>query len=296
MNTFDLLKFKNRKRVIEYGKALATDKSGFVKFANNNWTILNGDYVRAVVASAELLIDRPDDWQPIMIADELYRIQQTVKIENNEKAICQAMEKYFDNGQRVVTDDGLMPEISSAYRFKIKTYLLSKTLEKELEKLAPSVKPLLSDDVVAMLKSYDQHTVILSLYRKDRRSAERVYNISIQGKRPKDLTLTFKDKEFSFSDESDSVALIRDAETGDVVYQNTLHDVKFDSEIERELALCGYNEVAELYENKLHLLQEDDELYRCKNQGSQKFWKSIDRLKKKNHMSNNNSKNEIEKE
>ena len=75
MKTFDYLKKKSKNKVISYGKSFAVDKKGFVRYAKKNWNILDGDYVRAIIASAELLIERPDDCEPLQIAKELYLLQ-----------------------------------------------------------------------------------------------------------------------------------------------------------------------------------------------------------------------------
>ena len=277
VKTFKKLKTKHKFSVISYGKSFAVDKKGFVRYAKKNWDILNGDYVRAIIASAELLIERPDDCEPLQIAKELYLLQKYIP-ENTGKAVSQVLERYFDNGQSIVTKDGIISEIADAYDFKIKTYLLAKSLEAKLCKMAPAVKPLLSNDVVATLKSKSQNVVILSLYKHDKKRSDRVYQIDIDNNSD---TLKFNDNDITYDDKDESVVWVRDAYTGKMIKQNFLQDLKFNSTTDRQIALYNYNEVAELYEEKMKILKENDELYRCNNQVSQKVWKNIEKLKKK---------------
>ena len=79
---FNYLKKKNKKEVIKFGKAYAIDKAGFCKFAEKHWAENDGYYVRAVVAAAILLIDRPmasESEDEENLSAQIYKLYESCK-------------------------------------------------------------------------------------------------------------------------------------------------------------------------------------------------------------------------
>lgn len=264
---FNYLKKKNKKEVIKFGKAYAIDKAGFCKFAEKHWAENDGYYVRAVVAAAILLIDRPmasESEDEENLSAQIYKLYESCKTLSGENdQILKALYLYFDNGKKVNFHNVKRPEIVVAFLNKVTAFEKMINLEAQSKKINKNIEPLLNKNTIAILKKYNNQDVILSMYKRKEKTPERIFRVFIKGERPQDMTISFKGSTVHIVSDFGGVASMRDVESGDVIFKNDLKAVKFHSVFEKNTKLYGYQEAVDMARRSIdELTIEDDKNYR----------------------------------
>ena len=265
-NIYGYLKKKSKKEVVLLGKAYAYDKGGFVRFAEKNWRSGNEDFVRAVVAAAALLIDRPKLAREDELPKQIYALDQQFDGVDGQESLLSTLVAYFDNGQTQEEYYEKRPEIAVAYKNKVKAYdkILSLREQKEQYK-DKEVKPILGRETIELLKQYNRKPVLLSLYRRKTITPEHVYKIVLNGRNIEDLSVTFNGTTVRFISDMGGVASLRDVDTGDVIFKNDLRSRKFTSQLEKYTHIYGYAEAIEIMKRAIHVYAgDDDEKFRDK--------------------------------
>ncbi len=263
-NLYSYLQKKGKKDVLMLGKAYAYKKLGFAKFVEKNWNVDNGDFVRAVVTSAILLIDRPVFSKEEELPEQIYNINKKfgADIYKNNK-IIDSLVKYFNNGEKKLLHYKETPAIEVAYLNKIHAFQKILKLKEEEEKVHEDVKPILSQEIIAKLKSYNGKNVLLSLFKRKEITTPKIYKIHISGHKPNELKIRFAGNNIHLISALGGVASLSDIQTGEVIFDNKLKNRHFNNQIEKNTYLYGFKEAKRIaYDDIRSLSTEDDKAYR----------------------------------
>lgn len=265
-NIYGYLKKKSKRDVILLGKAYAYDKGGFVKFAEKNWRNGNEDFVRAVVAAAALLIDRPKFISEDELPKQIYTLDKLFNDRGEQTNLLSTLVAYFDNGQTQEECYEKRPEIVVAYNNKVKAYDKILRFREQKEQYGEKeVKPILGKETIELLKQYNRKPVLLSLYKRKAITPEHVYKIVLKGSHIEDLSVTFNGNTVRFISDMGGVASLRDVDSGDVIFKNDLRSTKFKSQLEKYAHIYGYAEALEIMQRAIHAYAgDDDEKFRDK--------------------------------
>lgn len=279
---YKYLQKKSKKEVINLGKAYAHDKAGFVKFAENNWNKDNGNYVRAVVSVASLLIDRPKLDKDTDLPEQIHALDYAFNtVDGKEGYLLQPIIKFFDNGTRKGPAGRQVSEIEDAYRQKLYAYDRIASLRKEIEVVDSQIKPILGEDTIARLKSYNGKPVLLACYRGKGVTPEKIFKIKITGSSLKHMAVQFKGSTVRLIGEVGGVASIKDPQTGEVIFKNDLRGMKFSSNLEKYTHYYGFQSAIKVMADDISShLNKDDEEYRTNITSNKKTTKNGGMVKK----------------
>lgn len=263
---YKYLQKKSKRDVINFGKAYAYDKSGFVKFAEKNWNKEDGNYVRAIVSVASLLLDRPKLNKDTDLIEQVHALDYAFNTLNGEKGcLINPIIKFFDNGVKKGTLGGQISEIEDAYKQKINAYAEIVKLRKQIDLVDKQITPILGEDTIAKLKTYNRKPVMLSVYRRNNKTLEKEYKIIVKGSSPKDLSLQFNGNTIHVISDVGGVASIKDVDTGETIFKNELKGVKFSSKLEKYTHYYGFQTAIDMLAKEIkNASTVSDEDYRKK--------------------------------
>ena len=256
IDIYRYLQRKNKKDVIILGRAYAIDKTGFSRFAEKTWQD-DEKIVRAVVSVAYLLFDRNAKNEKEVMR-QLGNLYSDFETENGNK-LLQAIVKFYDNGRVQVYRGIKLPSVQMLLLQKLKNYEKITLLQTELRKVDRKVIPLLSDDTIALLKKYDGKPVILSMYKKKRKTPEKVYQIKLKGQRPHEFSISLNGgSPVHLVSELGGVAIIKDAETGKVLFENNTKNMTFANRLTKLVYLYGYDDAKRIVSRRIDSLSRGD--------------------------------------
>ncbi len=233
MNYFESLKKKDLLDVVAEGMKISQDKEGFCRFAEDNWQIADGDYVRAVIATAKILKSRSfGKTHDIHVFEFIFG---GVGLET-------AVEKYFDS------DGSLMEE----YHQCIENYEEMDALYTQLQKVTRyEYSPLIKNINFCKLMDYQNKKVIMSTIYGDQITDKKECKLRMYGASPRYAKVRVDGKILPLVGIKNGVIDIRDPETLEMLYQNHyLTSDKFSS-VQRAGFVFGSEEAVNEYANKV---------------------------------------------
>lgn len=233
MHYFESLKKKDLLDVVAEGMKLTKDKDGFCKFAEENWDIADGDYVRAVIATTKILKSR--SFGKTHDVHVFQFIFGGVGLES-------AVEKYFD------TDGSLMQE----YNQCIENYDELDALYAQLQKVTRyEYSPLIKNINFCRIMDYKNKKVIMSTIYGDQITDKKECKLRMYGASAKHAKVRVDGKIVPLVGIKNGVIDIRDPETLEMIYQNHyLANDKFSS-VQRAGFVFGCEEAVNEYANKV---------------------------------------------
>ena len=264
MKVFDYLKKKDKSEIIMLGKAYAYDKLAFVKFAEKAWQRKEGDFVRATVACASLLIERPKLSKNNPLEKQIYELNQIYGTDHSStNKLLGALLSYFDNRKKVNVYNVIKPEIEDAFEKKIEAYKRILNLQKEAERIDKKIVPVLDKKTMAMLKTFNNKNVLLSMYKRKKKTLEREFRVVFTGNTPENFMIKFNGNTIHVVSDISGIASLRDVDTGEYIFKNDIKDAHFNTKFEKYVHLYGYDETIKIMKRNINQLTEvDDENYR----------------------------------
>ncbi len=234
MNYFDFLKEKDFLEVVVEGMKLSRDKEGFCEFAKENWDISNGDYVRAVVATAKLLKESgANKTHDIHVFDFIF----------GELGIEKPLEKYFDS------DGSLIEEYAEC----LSDYDEIDALYAQLQKLTRyEYSPLIKNIDFCKLMDYRNKNVIISTVYGGQVSDKKLCKLRMYGgSNPRNTKVRVDGKVLPLVGTERGVLDIRDPETLEMLYQNHYLDSENLSSVQKAGFVYGVDEALSEYSKRV---------------------------------------------
>ena len=233
MNYFNSLRKKDLLDVVAEGMKLAGDKDAFCEFAEKNWDIADGDYVRAVIATVKTLQNASfDKTHDIHVFEFVF----------GKLGIAQPIEKYFD------TDGSLMEE----YNQCLDNYDEMDALYSQLQKVTRyDYSPLIKNVNFCRLMDYNNKKVIMSTIYDDKITDKKECKLRMYGSTARYAKVRIDGKILPLVGTENGVIDIRDPETLEMIYQNHyLGNSKYSS-IQRAGFVFGSDEAVQEYAHKV---------------------------------------------
>ena len=240
MNIFKFLQTKSKEDVIALGIWNSVHKDGFAEFAYKNWNLGDGDYIRAIVASVELLKIKPDDVvHDISALNFVYG-----DVGEKCRGLLAPIQDYFDEKQS---------ELSNLFLDCLKRSEALSTLQIEMAQL-------LSKKFTPLIKS-------LNLYKLKSHKNQRVRMVLSDGKNQQEIIrpmrligcaenpLIFNNgQRMNLLDAKSGIVSIQDADTLEMLFQNVYIENDNLSDLKKTGFIFGIGEAEKLYNSKLREL------------------------------------------
>ncbi len=235
MDYFEFLKKKDFLEVVVEGMALSCDKDGFQNFAKENWDIADGDYVRAVVATAKTLTSQGGNkTHDIHVFDFVF----------GRLGLEKPLEKYFDS------DGSLIKEYAEC----LADYDEMDALYAQLQKLTRyEYSPLIKNIDFCKLMDYRNKKVIISaVYGGQIATDKKLCKLRMYGgNNPRNVKVRVDGKVLPLVGTANGVLDIRDPETLEMLYQNHYLDSKNLSSVQKAGFVYGVDEAFSEYARRV---------------------------------------------
>lgn len=240
MNAYEFLKNKSFEDVVKLGCKYATKKQEFQTFANKFKEVGDGDYVRAVVATAQMLNE-----EYTKVHHDLHMLEFVYGGDGNLK---NPISEYFDDENASLTKE---------FDVCLKEYDEMIVLYNEYQKIKYSkFNPLIKSTNFYKLMNYKNKTVIITAVKNENKEIKKgVFKLRIFGNNPQTMKVKMGTNVVPLVGIEKGVVSIHDPNSLDMIYQNHYVDSDRYSQIQKTAYIYGVEKAREYYADRIKEVQ-----------------------------------------
>lgn len=238
MKFFDMLKKRSYSDVFALGLRYSTDKLEFEKFAPQAWGIANGDYLRAVVATAHLLNNEVEGKAHFLhVLDFVYG-----NINGDGHALLEPIFYFFDD------DEGKLTKVYKEYLadYQEVEKMFDQLQEIEFSQFVPLIK---STDFYKLM-SYNNKKVLVSTLNENKEVKTQLSTLRLLGTHKENPSVCCGGQISKLFGLNSGIMAIRDPETYHMLFQNVYVDNDNLSELQKTGFIFGRKEARKIYAQK----------------------------------------------
>ena len=245
MFVFSALKSRGFSDIFALGLKFATNKSEFEEFANQVWHIGNGDYLRAIVATAYLLKEKQGEK-----LHELHTLDYVFgNLNGDGSALVHPIFLYFDDGENSIT---------TAYKKHLADSEDMVNMFTDLQKLVFSdFQPLVKTINYYKLISYQGKSVRI-FAKIDGENVRTVTKLKLYGNKKDSMKLLAFGKGLNLFGAKDGVKSIREIGSNELLFKNPYIENRNLSDIQKIGYIFGENQAREFYLKRCEELSSKD--------------------------------------